>query len=141
MREQVVPYEIALLLKQKNFTDRCWAGYECALKSKKNEQDGHSGPFGWKKGECNFNTGYYENNSPSADYSNESWIIVAAPFWQQVIHWFDITHNIDISVVKRSGLYFYEVATSDKILTKLGANTQSRIEAIRAGIKFALKLI
>jgi hypothetical protein len=98
MKEQFVPHEIAILLKEKGFTDECMASYEISLTAQENEEDGFSGPFGWEKGEVNFNKGYFANGVPYCDFSNEHWLYCAAPLWQQVIDWLRDTHNIDIWV-------------------------------------------
>jgi hypothetical protein len=108
MKEQFVDHEIAALLKEKGFKEECMAFYEISIKAKKDEHDGFSGPFGWKKGEVNFNKGYFENNG-LPDNSNEYWLLCGAPLWQQVIDWFREKHSIEIwvgnwGIMIRSGL-------------------------------------
>ena len=98
MKKYFVPYSIALKLKEKGFVEECWASYDCALTSKKDKEQGYSGSFGWKKGECNFNKGYFLNNSPS-DYSSAAWISVGAPIYQQVIDWLWVSSETIFSII------------------------------------------
>ncbi len=99
MKEQFVTYDIAKKLKDKKFTEECMGYYDYAKTAQHNEQDGYSGPFGWRKGECNFNKEYFYNGCLK-DISNENWENVAAPLWQQVIEWFREKHQIFIEVEK-----------------------------------------
>ncbi len=102
MKEQFVDHEIAALLKEKGFKEECMAFYEISIKAKEDPYDGFSGPFGWKKGEVNFNKGYFENNG-LPDNSNEYWLLCGAPLWQQVIDWVFLKYNIivDYSIDKK----------------------------------------
>lgn len=164
MKEQFVPYEIAIKLKEKGFIDECMAYYEISLTAQENEEDGFSGPFGWKKGEVNFNKGYFVNNS-LFDFSNENWLMCAAPLWQQVIDWLSNTHNIEVDALRYTysgGVYKgkcymwyvdqydpkynHELEEDDShwILNERksqGFDFKSKQEAIQAGIIEALTLI
>lgn len=152
MREQFVPYEIAIKLKEKGFIDECMANYEISLTAQENEEDGFSGPFGWKKGEVNFNKAYFVNNS-LFDFSNENWLMCAAPLWQQVIDWFRTKHNIDISVfagvshVEATPIYWWTWVTRIEDLLNSDVNKNFQIqkatfeEARQTGIEHALTLI
>jgi len=95
MKEQFVDHEIAILLKEKGYKEECMAYYEISIKAKEDPYDGFSGPFGWKKGEVNFNKGYFENNG-LPDNSNEYWLLCGAPLWQQAIDWLREKHNLRI---------------------------------------------
>jgi hypothetical protein len=97
MKEQFVDHEIAALLKEKGFKEECMAFYEISIKAKEDPYDGFSGPFGWKKGEVNFNKGYFEN-SGLPDNSNEYWLLCGAPLWQQAIDWLRDVKKVEIIV-------------------------------------------
>ena len=98
MKEQFVPHEIAILLKEKGFTDKCMASYDISLTAQENKEDGFSGSFGWEKGEVNFNKGYFVNGS-QYDFSNKNWLTCAAPLWQQCLEWFEREHWVDFWTV------------------------------------------
>jgi hypothetical protein len=144
MKEQFVDHEIAVLLKEKGFKGECMAYYEISIKAKKDEHDGFSGPFGWKKGEVNFSKGYFEN-SGLPDNSNEYWLLCGAPLWQQAIDWFREKHSIDIMVrqIQLDGRAYYKITkieTEDRI--KGYSNfCKSTYEAREKAIKHALTLI
>jgi len=156
MKEQFVPYEIAIKLKEKGFIDECMANYEISLTAQENEEDGFSGPFGWKKGEVNFNKGYFVNNS-LFDFSNENWLMCAAPLWQQVIDWLEDKFNLKFSIAYWNGYngflskemqYKYEVyiipenAPSITVRGDKGSSYfDTRKDAITAAILKALTLI
>lgn len=147
MKEQFVDHEIAALLKEKGFKEECMAFYEISIKAKEDPYDGFSGPFGWKKGEVNFNKGYFEN-SGLPDNSNEYWLLCGAPLWQQVIDWFENNH-IWINITPPYGkdiLFEYTIYAikSNKVLKgKLGEgfDFKTKFEAREAAIKHALTLI
>lgn len=144
MKEQFVDHEIAALLKEKGFKEECMAFYEISIKAKEDPHDGFSGPFGWKKGEVNFNKGYFENNG-LPDNSNEYWLLCGAPLWQQAIDWFREKHSIDIMVrqIQLDGRAYYKISkieTEDRI--KGYSNfCKSTYEAREEAIKYALTLI
>lgn len=144
MKEQFVDHEIAALLKEKGFKEECMAFYEISIKAKEDPHDGFSGPFGWKKGEVNFNKGYFENNG-LPDNSNEYWLLCGAPLWQQAIDWFREKHSIDIMVrqIQLDGRAYYKITkieTEDRI--KGYSNfCKSTYEAREQAIKQALTLI
>jgi hypothetical protein len=99
MKEQFVPHEIAILLKEKGFTDECMASYDISLTAQEDEEDGFSGSFGWEKGEVTFNKGYFANGTSYCDFSNEHWLYCAAPLWQQCLEWFEREHWVDFWTV------------------------------------------
>ena len=144
MKEQFVDHEIAALLKEKGFKEECMAFYEISIKAKEDPHDGFSGPFGWKKGEVNFNKGYFENNG-LPDNSNEYWLLCGAPLWQQAIDWFREKHSIDIMVrqIQLDGRAYYKISkieTEDRI-KGYSSFCKSTYEARQAAIKQALTLI
>jgi hypothetical protein len=98
MKEQFVPHEIAILLKEKGFTEKCMASYQISLTAKENDEDGFSGPFGWKKGEVHFNEGYFINGS-EYDYTTKNWLHCGVPLWQQCLEWLEREHWVDFWAV------------------------------------------
>jgi hypothetical protein len=100
--EQIQPayatFEQAEKLKEKNFDVKCKHYYEFALTSKKNKQDGYSGPFGWKKGELNIQSGHFINNDKHVDSSNEAWFLCSRPEQWQIVEWLRVNHGIHIEV-------------------------------------------
>ena len=111
-----VDFEIGKLLKEKEFDVECKHYYEIALTSKKDAQDGYSGAFGWKKGECNFQNGYFINNWKNTDLSNKAWFLCAAPEISLVVKWLYLKHNIWIvvNINIQSSWYFELYNLKDK---------------------------
>ncbi len=142
MKEQFVDHEIAVLLKEKGYKGECMAYYEISIKAKKDEHDGFSGPFGWKKGEVNFNKGYFEN-SGLPDNSNEYWLLCGAPLWQQVQEWFLEEHKLLITITSCSqeSWQFHIQRPGDTLNTLWREDFYSYKEARQAAIKQALTLI
>ena len=90
-------FETAKLLKDVGgFQVACDSHFECALTSKKDEQDGYGGPFGWKKGELNRTSGYFHNGS-EYDRTNKNWYLCAAPEQWMVIKWLKLAYDMDIT--------------------------------------------
>ncbi len=104
--ENVSP-EIAKELKDIGFDDPCYGSYSIALKSRKHDADGYSGPFGWKKGEITFDKSYFINFWKQCDYSNSSWLQVAAPLYQQAFRWFRDKHRLYGKIDQYYGKRFY----------------------------------
>ena len=98
-QDSCVTAEIAMSLKKKGFRCECDYHYEVALTTQVNEQDGETGPFGWRKGETIFTSGYFVNGW-KYDLSNENWSIAGAPHWSDVIDWFRKEHKIYVEVEK-----------------------------------------
>ena len=94
MKNEFVPYELALKLKKIRFEDECMACFEMSLTEVEHEEDGKSGPFGWKKGELFFEKTFFINNNSVIDNSNENWIRFAAPTFSQAFRWFREKHNL-----------------------------------------------
>lgn len=92
-----VSFEIAKLLKEKGFDEQCDYYYEHAITEAYNEQDGYSGPFGWEKGETNYQSGFHINNS-KYDSSNEAWLLCSAPTIAEVVMWLYEKHGIWVRV-------------------------------------------
>jgi hypothetical protein len=143
MKDQFVPHEIAILLKEKGFTDECMASYQISLTAQENEEDGFSGPFGWEKGEVNFNKGYFANGVPYCDFSNEHWLYCAAPLWQQVIDWFLEEHKLLITITSCSqeSWQFHIQRPGDNLNTMWKEDFYSYNEARKTAIEHTLTLI
>jgi len=94
----IITFEIAKLIKEKGFDVECNKYYEYALTSRKNEEDGYSGSFGWKKGELNLQSGYFINNHSKIDNSNSSWLLCSAPTIAEVVMWLYEKHGIWVVV-------------------------------------------
>ena len=92
-----VDFSTAKLLKEKGFDEQCDYYYEHAITEAYNEQDGYSGPFGWEKGETNYQSGFHINNS-KYDSSNEAWLLCSAPTIAEVVMWLYEKHGIWIRV-------------------------------------------
>jgi len=98
IKPSYVSFKQAKLLKEKNFDVECRSYYELALNSQENEQDGYSGPFGWKEGGLNTQSDYFINNYNGLDFSNKNWYLCARPEQWQVVEWLRINHGIWVTV-------------------------------------------
>lgn len=147
-----VSFEIAKLLKEKEYGEPVKMFYELALKSRKDKQDGYGGPFGYKKGELNLQDGFFVNNSNSSDVSNKSWYLCAAPTIAEVVMWLYEKYGIwinanvsafsintvtgegeiflDYTIYSPEGLYIHE-EDENKVFN-------SPTEAYEAAIKYTL---
>ena len=134
-----VSFPIAKLLKEKGFDLPTQKYYEHALKSVKNREDGYSGPFGWKKGELNLQTGYFVNSSKTADLTSEMWYMCSAPTIADVVMWLYEKHGIWISVNATEDLksFWYEIRGVGRIWFT-GKNCNSPTEAYEAAIEYTL---
>jgi hypothetical protein len=88
MNKEFVPYELAVKLKQLGFEDECMAYYEISVTEVEHEEDGTSGPFGWKQGEVSFEKRFFVNNIKGVDHTNDNWVCAAAPTWRSAFKWF-----------------------------------------------------
>jgi len=94
MKNEFTPYDRSLKLKQLGFEDECMAYYEISVTEVEHEEDGTSGPFGWKQGEVSFEKRFFKNNIQGIDCSNENWLEVGAPLFQQAFRWFREKYNL-----------------------------------------------
>lgn len=92
MTEQLVTFETAKLAKDKGFNWPTDKSYSHSLTERVDEQDGTSGPFGWKKGETNVG-GFFMNNS-KYDRSNTNWYNCSAPTQALLQKWLFKVHSI-----------------------------------------------
>jgi hypothetical protein len=93
MKNEFLPYDRALKLKQLGFEDECMAYYEISVTEVEHEEDGTSGPFGWKQGEVSFEKRFFVNNLKGIDHTNDNWVCAAAPLFQQAFRWFREEYN------------------------------------------------
>jgi hypothetical protein len=88
MKNEFTPYDRSLKLKQLGFEDECMAYYEISVTEVEHEEDGTSGPFGWKQGEVSFEKRFFVNNLKGVDHTNDNWVCAAAPTWRSAFNWF-----------------------------------------------------
>jgi len=139
-----VTFEQAKLLKEKGFDVECNHYYEYSLKSRIDQQDGYSGPFGWEKGELNYQSGYFINNIEGVDTSNESWYLCARPEQWQVVEWLRINHGIEVETYKSNyNRYDYRIINGKESLMylklPLHRSFHPKQEAYSAAFDYILK--
>ena len=128
MKQQFVPYEIAIKLKEKGFNEPCLANY-C---------DKDLIPY----------RGYPDEGDEDSNFSttineNITSLWVTAPLWQQVIDWLSIVHNIHIGICHQSNGMF-DIWKNNGNLLLSGAEYKefkTHQEARQAAIEHALTLI
>lgn len=131
MKEQFVPYEIALKLKEKGF------------KQPKSEVEISINHYYSNKGVIS-SYQYFSMNDVEKFNKNLDWTIYA-PLWQQVIDWLREKHFIDIMIrqTQKDGTAYYKITkieTEDKI--KGYSNFCKTVNIARqAAIEHALTLI
>lgn len=89
MKEQFVPYELAIKLKELGFDEKCFSGYnlEWNGQMKFAQQVPYVGDnYGWGK------------------YSHHNKHIIKAPLWQQAFDWFRENHDMYSYIVSK-GIY------------------------------------
>ena len=130
MKEQFVPYDLALKLKEKGFDADCLAGYLL-------NKDGITSLIGC--GALRYDTDGFVN-----PYSE----ILPAPLYQQVIDWFRTEHKYSIEIYNyhESFGYIWMVKKMEGIYSSQSADAEStdKVEyeiARLESIKEALKLI
>jgi hypothetical protein len=128
MKEQFVPYEIALILKDKGFDELCLGYYREDAQKKDGSLYEYITPYEYDEvKEC------------------EHMIPVFAPLWQQVIDWLREKHSLDIMTrqLQLDGRSYYKISkieAEDEI--KGYANfCKSAYEAREKSIVHALTLI
>ena len=95
MKNEFTPYDRSLKLKQLGFEDECMAYYEISVTEVEHEEDGTSGPFGWKQGEVSFEKRFFVNNLKGVDHTNDNWVCAAAPTWRSAFNWFREKYGLD----------------------------------------------
>lgn len=141
-----VTFKQAVILKEKGFDVPCNKYYQKALTSKKDRQDGYTGPFGWKKGELSMELGYFVNND-SNDFTNKNWYLCSCPEQWQVIEWLESVYGIDVDVTtsrvirtNRADGYTVNAYTPDYEVFHwdLGGRHPTRTEAYSAAFDYIL---
>jgi hypothetical protein len=94
MNEHILSFELAKKFKEIGFRWETQLYYENSLTESINEQDGTSGPFGWKADEINLQSGYFINHFGGTDYSNENWYMCSTANQAVFQKWLRETHNI-----------------------------------------------
>jgi len=99
MKDELVTFETAKLLKEKKFNLGGQFSYTEYLKTHKSDNPS----FRMKKGEVELDSSFYFiNNHPACDISNKNYIIYAAPTQSLVQRWLREIHNILVFVNYRS---------------------------------------
>jgi len=123
MKNEFTPYDRSLKLKQLGFEDECMAYYEISVTEVEHEEDGTSGPFGWKKGEVSFEKRFFVNNLKGVDHTNDNWVCVAAPTWRSAFNWFrekyGLSGLIEIGTQEYSFIVFDEKTDSRKVTSSM----------------------
>jgi len=114
-----------------------------ALKSKKDKQDGYSGPFGWKKGEMNIINDYNTNTSLDKYYTGKYWFGCSRPQIFIVLVWLLNNHNIFIQqtfnkVSKKFEVTSTNIDTLETIYFSEDLNKDQIFEALEKAIKQSL---
>jgi hypothetical protein len=101
--DQRISLETAKLLKAKKF-DVIVKGsiVEYITTQIEPENPEEEGPFGWKKGELEFDEGYFRNFDSGADFSNKNYTMYAMPTQSVVQRWLREKHKIYVEVYVRN---------------------------------------
>jgi len=151
MNEQVISIETAKILKSKGFNLAVKGSYTEYLVDKIDPEypDG-SGPFSMKKGEIELDTSwYFKNNDNVADYSNDNYIMYAAPTQGLLQQWLREVHRIYVS--PRESWSFDDTLefvctvngtfVNHNIVTEPINRFKTYEDALEAGLKLGLTLI
>lgn len=137
IKEDYVTFEVAKLLAKHGFNCECRSHYEHSLTEQIDEQDGASGPFGWKKGELNIISDYNVNSLLNR-YENTAWESYSRPTTTLVLKWLRVNFNAIIMVegFKKTWRYYINIP-------KLNGSTidfsKTQEEAENEGILYFLK--
>ena len=80
MKKLFVPYELALLAKEKGFDETCFAAYE-----------------DFENKELAFRTIFQSNSDFKTEYSELCKYQCSAPLYQQLVDWLETLHGLEIS--------------------------------------------
>lgn len=112
MKNQFVPYELAVKLKELGFDENCLAGYSMWQNPTKNSVDI----------QFHIPSGKYSNWSPIpfyGKYTHRTKDLVKTPLWQQAFDWIRENFNITFWIepcggwVKKAHLWEYVIVTHD----------------------------
>lgn len=131
MKEQFVPYDIALKLKQKGFDEPCFGTYNSF-------------------GDFILSNSEYPLNKNSDKLYDDIWLkhiqkdypehtpdmLCTAPLWQQVFDWLREKHNLHVVIYKSGNTYAFDIGDYST-----GYNLVSYHEIKISSIKKALTLI
>lgn len=99
--ESYCSFEVSKLLKDKGFGVPTGFYWTESLTESYDEEDGYSGPFGWKNGERALKSGYFYNDDPLAK-DNAAWFTCSAPTHALVIEWLRVNFGIWITITSIS---------------------------------------
>ena len=149
MTDERITLTTAKLCKEKNFNIGCNGSYTEFFKTHKSDNPS----FAMKKGEVEFDGSFYFiNNNQSCDYSNEKFIMYAAPTQALLQRWLREKHNLHIEILlghdeKETWYDFYiykiELGYDYEFLIDSGEieMRNSYEECLEAGLFEALNLI
>lgn len=103
MKDQFVPYEESLDLKEIGFNEPCFANYY----SKTKELIPYRGYPNEGDEDTNFST------TINSSHTNYVWI--TAPLWQQAFDWFRKVHGLHAEIMKGGKQEYYMVFTTEYI--------------------------
>lgn len=106
MKNQFVPYELVVKLKELGFDMKCLAYYD---------MQGVFYPMGTVIGPDTIHFGTF---IPKYQYKEELEPLVAAPLWQQVFEWFMLNHNMNGYITNNDKHFFPHIRKIDSFLEK-----------------------
>lgn len=141
IEEDYCSFEVSKLLKEKGFDCECKYSYENALKSRKNKQDGYSGPFGYKKGELNIDSSWNKNSLLT---SNDVWYCCSRPTHSLAIKWIRENYQIEVGNIcirfnspKKKGYQYIIISNNYHSFEQMGEFDKPE-EAIEAALLYTL---
>ena len=146
MKEHHITFKTAKLAKEKEFNEYVRGLYEYSLTEQHDPEGGTSGPFGWEKGEVNFHNDPIKNNYPGLDYSNESWVMYAAPTQSFLQKWLREQHSIHIAILHQNSFYEYVIDSYNYPTVKHYESDDNIVyrsyeDALESALEFALGLV
>ena len=138
IKEDYCSFEMSKLLKEKGFNCECNYSYELALKSRKDKQDGFSGPFGYKKGELNISSGWNVNYLL---LDNNYWFFCSRPTHGLAIKW--VIENLQYTDIWIEPFYSEDPKLYTPCIWYRGEylrlpNASSKEEATEAALTYSL---
>jgi hypothetical protein len=137
-------FEVSKLLRDKGFDVSCNSHYELALTSQKHKEDGHSGPFGWKKGEVNLQSAYNSNKLLDTYYNGKTWYACSRPTHSLAMEWLRVNFKKWIKIDQdwdKGKMLGYEAVINDKDGLVDCGTFKTPEEAREQGLITALKSI
>lgn len=142
-RIKYISFDLARILKEIGYDDVCNSLYQFSLTEKKHEEDGFDGPFGWKKGELDYESRIFMNNNKDFDYTSKNWYFCARPTHQMVSDWFREIHNIHITItsISQESWQYHIQKPGDKLGKVFGEDYSSYYDALEDCLLHCTKLI